>query len=161
MSAAQDKAWEKWMAAEYSELYWQYLAARLGKFVTALNVLSGLAGASAFTLLITDYPILTKIVALLAASITLFASYSGTLPEFTKAKIRANLYSKLMARYERLWNRINQGLDEEAIYERLEILQEQEDMIPTAPDQKYDDKLRERIYKMLVESKGLPAGTTV
>jgi hypothetical protein len=42
MSLVQDKAWEKWMAAEYSGLYWQYAAAHLGKILTALNVVSAL-----------------------------------------------------------------------------------------------------------------------
>lgn len=143
------------MEAEYSALYWQYRAAHLGKLVTALNVISALTGASALTLLIADLPVLTKIVALVASALTLFASYSGLQPEYEKAKIRADLYSKLSARYERLWNQINLGLDEESICAQLELLLEQEDLIPTAPDQKYDDKLRERTYRLLVESKGL------
>jgi len=67
MSPAQEKAWDKWMEAEYSGLYWQYAAASLGRIVTLLNVVSALTGASAVALLIPDYPILIKIVALMAA----------------------------------------------------------------------------------------------
>ena len=159
MTPAQDKAWDKWMEAEYSGLYWQYAAARLGKIVTAVNVISALTGASALTLLIADHPILTKVVALVASALTLFASYSGFQTEYEKAKIRADLYLKLSARYERLWNRINQGLDDESISAHLEVLLDQETLVPTAPDQRYDDRLRERVYKMLIDSKGLAGGT--
>jgi hypothetical protein len=65
------------MEAEHSALYWQYAAASLGRIVTVLNVVSALIGASAVALLITDYPILTKVIALIAAGLTLFVSYSG------------------------------------------------------------------------------------
>jgi hypothetical protein len=153
MSPAQDKAWEKWMEAQYSGLYWQYAAASLGKIVTVLNVVSALTGASAVALLITDYPGLTKIIALLAAGLTLFVSYSGFQQRYEKAKIRTDLYSKMSLRYERLWNRINQGLDEESIGAELDILLELETFIPAVPDEEYNDRLRERAYKILVESK--------
>jgi hypothetical protein len=159
MTPTQDAAWDKWMEAEYSGLYWQYSAARLGKIVTAVNIISALTGASAVTLLIADYPVLTKVIALLASALTLFASYSGLQPDYEKAKIRADLYSKISAGYERLWNRVNQGLDDESISKDLEVLLDQETLVPTAPDQKYDDSLRERTYKMLVESKRMASGT--
>lgn len=113
MTPVQSNAWDKWIEAEYSGLYWQYAAAHLGKIVTTLNVISALTGASALTLLITDYPALTKLVALAAALVTLLASYSGLQSAYEKAKIRADFYSKLSSKYERLWNRINQALDEE------------------------------------------------
>ena len=157
MSLAQDSAWEKWMAAEYSGLYWQYAAARLGKILTALNVVSALTGASAVTLLITDIPALAKVVALAAAAVALFMSYSGFQQGYEKAKIRAEIYSKLSPRYEQLWNRINQGLDEESISAELEVLLEQESLVPPVPDEEYDDRLRERVYRVLIESKGLAA----
>jgi hypothetical protein len=157
MSSAQDKAWDKWMEAQYSGLYWQYMAARLGKIVTILNVILALTGASALSLIITDYPFLTKLVALVAAALTLFVSYSGFQAGYEKAKIRADFYSKLAARYEGLWNRINQALDEESICESLDCLLEQEAFVPAVPDEEYDDRLRERVYKILLESKGLPA----
>ena len=160
MTPAQDKAWDKWMETEYSGLYWQYAAARLGKIVTFLNVISALTGASAVTLLITDYPVLTKFVALTAAALTLFVSYSGIQARYEKAKIRAEIYSKLSPRYERLWNKINQGLDEESICAELDVLLEQEALVPAVPDQEYDDQLRERVYGILIKSKGLASGTT-
>lgn len=148
------------MEAEFSALYWQYYAARLHKIVTVLNVASALAGASALTLLITDFPALTKIVALIAAGLTLFASYSGLQSAFEKAKIRADFFSKLSSQYEKLWNRINQALDEESISAALDILLDQEALVPIVPDQEYDDRLRERVYNMLIDSKGLPTPIT-
>jgi hypothetical protein len=153
MSPAQNKAWDKLMEAEYSALYWQYAAANLGRIVTALNVVSALTGASAVALLITDYPILTKIIALVAAGLTLFVSYSGFQQRYEKAKIRTDLYSKMSLRYERLWNRINLELDEKSISDELDILLELEAFIPAVPDEEYNDQLRERAYKILVESK--------
>jgi hypothetical protein len=154
---AQAKAWNDWMEAEYSALYWRYVAARLGKIVVGLNVFSALTGASAVTLLITDFPVLTKIVALTASALTLFVSYCGYQSGYEKAKIRSEFYSKLSLRYERLWHQVNQQLEEAAIYAELDVLLEQESLAPADPDEEFDDRLRERAYRILMESKGLPA----
>jgi hypothetical protein len=159
MSPAQDTAWNKWMESQYSGLYWQYVAARLGKILTALNVVSAFTGASAVTLLITDIPALAKIVALAAAGVALFMSYSGFQQGYEKAKMRAEIYSKLSPQYEGLWNQINQGLEEESIIAELDVLLEKEALVPAVPDEEYDDRLRERVYKILVESKEIAAPT--
>jgi hypothetical protein len=160
MSPAQDQAWENWIGTAYSGLYWQYAAARLGKIVVALNVISGLTGVSALALLLADHPLLTKLVALAASAVTLFVSYSGYQPGYEKAKIRAEFFSKLSLRYEQLWNRINQGLDESEISAQLDNLLAQEDLVPSVSDEEYDDQLRERVYGILVESKGLTTTAT-
>jgi hypothetical protein len=157
MSPAQERAWHDWMEAEYSELYWQYVAARFIRVVTVLNVISALTGASALALLITEYPTLTKIVAVSASALTLFVSYCGFQSGYEKAKIRAEFYSKLAPRYERLWNQINQGLEEASISAELDILLDQEVLVPAVSDEEFDDRLRERVYKILIESKGLSA----
>ena len=67
MSPAQEQAWENWIGTAYSGLYWQYAAARLGKVIVFLNVISGVTGDSALALLLADHPLLTKLVALAAA----------------------------------------------------------------------------------------------
>ena len=94
-------------------------------------------------------------------AVTLFVSYSGFQAGYEKAKIRAEFFSKLALRYEKLWNRINQGLEEDEISADLDNLLAQEDLIPSVPDEEYDDRLRERVYGILVESKGLTLCATV
>jgi hypothetical protein len=157
MSPAQERAWHDWMEAEYTKLYWQYVAAHFSRVVTALNVISALTGASALALLITEYPVVTKIVAVAASALTLCVSYCGFQSGYEKAKIRAEFYSKLVPRYERLWNQINQGLEEASISAELDILLDQEALVPGVSDEEFDDRLRERVYKILIESKGLSA----
>ncbi len=93
-----------------------------------------------------------------AASLTLFSSYSGYQQRFEKAKIRTEFYTKLSARYERFWNQINQGLDDQSISTELDILLELEAFVP-APDEEYNDGLRKRVYKILIESKDVIAVT--
>jgi hypothetical protein len=155
MSPAQDRVWDKWMETQYSGLYWQYMASRLNGIATALNLISALTGASAVLVLVTDYPLLTKLVALIASALSILLSYSGVGSGLEKAKVRADFYSKLTPRYEQLWKRINQALDEESIAGELNRLLEAETLLPAATDEKYDDRLRERVYKILLESKGL------
>jgi hypothetical protein len=85
-------------------------------------------------------------------ALTLFVSYCGYQAGYEKAKIRAEFYSKLSLRYERLWNQVNQQLEEAAIFAELNVLLEQESLGPADPDEEFDDRLRERVYRILIQS---------
>jgi hypothetical protein len=156
MSPAQTQAWDKWLEAEYSELYWRYKAASLSRIVTGLNVAAGLAGTSALFLIVADHPLATKLVALVAAAVALVTSYSPVGADLEKAKNLNRFYGGLASRYEQTWLRSQQGVYQDVTFEELEALVFQESLAPEPPSGEYDDRLRERVYQILVKSKGLP-----
>jgi hydroxyethylthiazole kinase-like sugar kinase family protein len=158
MSPAQVQAWDKLLSAEYTALYWRYRAAKLWKVILAVNVVAGLAGTSALILLIADDPLATKVVALAAAVVALWSSYSSVGSDYAKATASAAFYSKLAQRSEKVWNHAQQiGTFEDEIVAELNALDEQEALAPESPGAEYDERLRDRVYRIVTQSKGIEA----